>query len=63
MELGEIFEAAVKKANKQGVKRFPLMTETVTEVSETTCTTSDGVDDRFNPDLPKASILPSVVVK
>ena len=45
MELGEIFEAAVKKANKQGVKRFPLMTETVTEVSETTCTTSDGVDD------------------
>lgn len=45
MEIAELFETAVKKANKKGVRRFPLMLETVTEVSETTCTTSDGVDD------------------
>lgn len=45
MELSEIFEMAVKKVNKKGTRRFPLMLETVTEVTETTCTTSDGVDD------------------
>jgi len=45
MEFEEIFVQAVKKAYKKGVKRFPLMTETVTEVTETSCTTSDGVDD------------------
>ncbi len=45
MEIAELFETAVKSANKKGVRRFPLMLETVTEVTETTCTTSDGVDD------------------
>ena len=45
MEIAELFETAVKKANKKGIRRFPLMLETVTEVTETTCTTSDGVDD------------------
>ncbi|MGV1019296.1 hypothetical protein ACTS9V_06590 [Empedobacter falsenii] len=45
MEILELFETAVKAANKNGVRRFPLMLETVTEVAETTCTTSDGVDD------------------
>ncbi|GGE89452.1 hypothetical protein SAMN05443634_104105 [Chishuiella changwenlii] len=45
MEIKELFEAAVKRANKKGIRRFPLMLETVTEVSETTCTTSDGIDD------------------
>lgn len=45
MELVEIFEAAVKKVNKKGKRRFPMMMQTVTDVSETTCTTADGVDD------------------
>ena len=45
MEFEELFEKAVKGANKKGVRRFPIMMQTVTEVSETTCTTSDGVDD------------------
>ncbi|WP_312310948.1 hypothetical protein [Empedobacter brevis] len=45
MEIDELFELAVKKAGKKGVRRFPLMLETVTAVTETTCTTSDGIDD------------------
>lgn len=45
MEFEEIFVQAVKEANKKGVRRFPLMIETVVDVSETTCTTSDGIDD------------------
>ena len=45
MEFEELFEKAVKGANKKGVRRFPIMMQTVTEVSETTCTTADGIDD------------------
>lgn len=45
MEFEEIFVQAVKEANKKGVRRFPLMIETVVDVAETTCTTSDGIDD------------------
>lgn len=45
MRLEELFEEAVKKSNKKGVRRFPLMSETVDHVTDTTCATSDGVDD------------------
>lgn len=45
MELGELFERAVKLTNKKGVRRFPLMMETVVAVDENTCETSDGIDD------------------
>lgn len=45
MELGELFEQAVKLTNKKGVRRFPLMMETVVAVDEYTCETSDGIDD------------------